>query len=111
MLTVLKSKKGVNDVSIMWGIVIIFVLIGAIIPFVNDAFNTDENEFNNAQFDQNIDDETDFTSISATTILSSIASMFFFTFGNLPFWLDAIFIVVRVMLGVLIYRQIRSGGG
>lgn len=111
MKKLLESKKGINDVSLMWGIILIFVLIGALIPYVNNSFNTSENEFNVNQFDDQIDDETDFTALSATKILLSIASMFFWTFGTLPFWLDAIFLVMRVMLGLLIYRQVRSGGG
>lgn len=111
MLKLIKSKRGVNDVSLMWGIVLVFVLIGIVMPYINDSFGSSENEFNTGQFDDNIDDETDFTSLSATKILLSVASMFFWTFGSLPFWLDGIFIVARVMLGLLIYRQVRSGGG
>jgi hypothetical protein len=37
--------------------------------------------------------------------------MFVWTFGALPLFLELFFLIIRIILGILIYRQIRSGAG
>jgi hypothetical protein len=56
------------------------------------------------------DKETD-EEVSGLDVLSSVGLMFFWTFGALPMFLDLFFVIMRVMLVIVIYRQIRSGAG
>ncbi len=111
MLKLIKSKQAVSDVTLMWTIILIFFMLGILLPFVNSGFAQTSQDFNTGDLETGLDDETNFTKVSSITILSSIGKMFFWTFGTLPFWLDGIFVVFRAMLALLIYRQIRSGGG
>lgn len=107
----LRSKRGVNDVVIMWTIAFLFIMLGVLLPYVTSAFNDTTTTINTDDLSSGIDDETDLTSVTALTLVKSVAGMFFWTFGALPVWLDAILLVFRVTLGLLIYRQVRSGGG
>ncbi len=111
MKKLIKSKKGINDVTLITTIVLIFIMLGILLPFINQSFSQAETSFDVNALESSLDDETNFTKIKSVTILSSIGKMFVWTFGNLPFWLDGIFVVFRLMLALLIYRQIRSGAG
>ena len=96
-----------SDTNLIMGIVLVFVLLGTALPFVNDAFNVTSVEFSAG----GIEDDISGADVSATDVFFSIFAMFFWTFGSLPFWLDAIFIVFRIMLAWLIVRVIRGVGG
>ena len=89
-------------------IIIIFVIIGGILPFVREEFEGDSTDTGINIEDElggSIDSES---SISAFTVLGSILSMFFWTFGALPFWLDTIFLAVRIILVLLIAMIVRG---
>lgn len=101
----------VNDVSLIWGIVSVFILVGFITPYVNDAFGRNDPIYNIDQTGNELEIETSKTNLNTFQLLKSISLMFFWTFGALPFWLDTIFFIMRIMLGLLVYRQVRSGGG
>lgn len=100
-----------NDVVIIWTITFIFLMLGVLLPYVTSAFGDTTTTINTDDLASGIDEETDLTSVTALTLVKSVAGMFFWTFGALPFWLDAILLVFRISLGLLIYRQVRSGGG
>jgi len=108
------SRKGqVNDVSILAGLVFVFFLLGGLLPFILTGFSSQTNVYGleglAAGTGQSLDSQV--SQVSASNVIISIATMFFWTFGLLPFWLDIIFEVFRIMFYVLLYRQIRSGGG
>jgi len=102
----------VNDMSIAYGIIIVFILIGISLPFINTAFghpSTSTNiEIVNSETGEALATES---SLSIFSIFFSVSKMFFWTFGDLPFWLDAIFISVRLLLGLIIARNVWIGGG
>ena len=93
-LKLFKQKRGVNDISIAWGIITIFILIGVLMPYINDAFDTDTGVPNIGGLEENVgEDAENVSTLNAFTILFSVLKMFFWTFGDLPFWLDSIFII------------------
>jgi len=107
-----------NDVGIIAGIVIVFMMIGASLPFINESFseaypvNTTSNDYDaiyEAEDPDNLNVATG--TISMFSVVISIFSMFFWTFGALPIWLDLFFVFLRILLALLVYRLIRSGGG
>ncbi len=110
-----KSKKAFNDVSIIAIILFIFIGTGIILTFVNDEFNLDGTNFNTDGVANQLVDSglTDVSSIGVGGIIKSIGKVFFWTFGDLPFWLDAIFLVLRIILLVILIRNFTPflGGG
>ncbi|KKN07612.1 hypothetical protein LCGC14_1065190 [marine sediment metagenome] len=111
-MKLLKSKRAVNDISIATGIILVFVLLGVLLPFVNDAFDVEGSDINTQSLETNVGEEIEnINSIGAFTVLLSVLKMFFWTFGDLPFWLDAIFLVFRIMLALIIARNVWIGGG
>lgn len=103
----------VNDVILITTIFATFLLLGAVLPFINQEFaepsinqsvNTNE-IISSAQ----VVAQTD--SISSWEVITSMTKIFFFTFGDLPYLLDVLLFIPRIIFALLIYRQVRSGGG
>ena len=110
-----KGKKGFNDAYIVGIIIIIFFGVGLLIPFVNQEFGTTSGTFNvnnvgNELVNQQV---TEVTEVRAFDVLKSIGKMFFWTFGDIPFWLDAIFLVLRIVLLFILIKNFTPfiGGG
>ena len=95
---------------IITSIMFLFIAVGIFLPIVNEAVGNADSTLNDANFDDEIDTD-DLTVASAWNIFLSVLSMFFWTFGALPFWLDAIFMILRVTLVMTIARNIWIGGG
>jgi len=104
------NKKGVNDISIAGFIILLFVVIGTLLPYINAEYGGEVNTIDTDIID--VDDVSKVSGqVSVTGILGSIAKMFFWTFGELPFWLDMFFIVFRIILLAIIGRNLWFGGG
>ena len=76
-----------------------FILLGWVLPYVNSEFDTNLTENNPTYLSDDVESE-DFEGwgiISAPQVIGSIFSMFFWTFGALPAWIDMIFIIFRVI--------------
>lgn len=103
----------VNDISIITGIILIFLTLGAIMPYINDSFSITSEEINIEKFEDDIAvDIEDESRISAFTVIFSIFKMFFWTFGSIPFWFDlTIMLTLRIILILTIARNIWIGGG
>jgi len=116
-----------NDITILGGIMLFFIVVGAIVPLVNATFESDDQPRQDIyNFTGNVsevakdlsDNSIDPTwlnptgSLNALTVLTSILSMFFWTFGAIPFWLDlVIFLPLRLIFVSIIARNIWIGGG
>lgn len=117
-----------GDVLYIVSIFTVFVALGTLLPFINSEFGEDsETDY---QFDEigdglttdSVEGDSDsvlnLIGIGSSTekvgildILWSIAKVLTFTAGDIPFLLDLLLMIPRVILGLLIYRQIRSGSG
>ncbi len=111
-----------NDVSIITGIIAVFILTGVFLPIVSDGFNVVIESNDVAGFTNSISnasiamgEKTAFEAVVGSLgffdIAKSILLMFIWTFGALPVWLDLIFVIFRIILIILVIRLIRSGGG
>ena len=103
----------VNDISIIAVIITVFVLLGVLLPFINnDLTGVAGSNLSATGLQDNVGEEVENVStISAFSVALSILKMFFWTFGTLPFWLDAIFVIFRILLAFIIARNIWIGGG
>ena len=101
----------VNDVSIMWGIVTVFVMLGVLLPYVNADLRVDGTQIQTGNLQSEVgDDVRSASTINIFTVLFSVVSMFFWSFGQIPFFLEcAFFIPARIMLAVIIARNVWIG--
>ena len=107
-----RNKKGLNDMSIIAVIISIFILIGITIPYINSEFGQSISTPNVDTLEGDVgDDMVDSGTVTIFSVLFSVGKMFFWTFGSLPFWLDAIFVIFRIILALIIARNIWIGGG
>jgi hypothetical protein len=109
----LNRKAGLNDITIMGTLIAIFFFIGVLLPYVTNDLESDRDI--NADVDDFISDVDEkgegASSLNAFQILLSIGKMFIWTFGDLPFWLDMIFVFFRIIFWVTLARNIWIGGG
>ncbi len=113
------NKKAINDISII--AIILFILFGTaiIIPFINSAVGTSADTFDTDKYETDIrgkgeDIKGRITDISALGVFVNVLKLAFFDFGNtlkLPFWVDAIYTILTVILVLTIARNIWVGGG
>ena len=97
-----------NDMTYLLFYITFFVLIGVLVPLINDEFNTDYTEN-----DPNIIGEDDLNESSLTfwKVLLNFFSFAFWTFG-LPTWLNlTFFLILRIHLILIVARNIWVGGG
>lgn len=100
-----------NDVLYITVIFSFFLLVGAVLPYINSAFEQDANTINTNDVTGDIEEALENNDVSGWTVLLSMTKIFFFTFGDIPLLLDLILFIPRTIFAVLVYRQIRSGGG
>ncbi len=110
-----KSKRGINDISIIAIILSIFLVTSIMITFVNAEFGTGADTFDNDAFESNVKNDADsVNAISAFTVLVTALKLAVFDFGNtlgLPFWLDIMYVILSIIFVLVIARNIWIGGG
>ena len=110
-----------NDITILYGIIILFVAVGALLPGFQKEFGqevgqdwrSDTDNIHNEQV-SGIQDDTGWLGVapSVFSVIKSIASMFIWTFGGLPWWLDLfLFVPLRLIAFGIVARNIWIGGG
>ena len=109
MLKLINSKRGVNDSSLMWGLLLIMLGIGLVMPSINASFGTSVGEFDASGLQKNFDADGSETNVNSLSHIESIARVFFWKFEGIPFWLNGILISMSVMLGFLVFKTVRSG--
>ena len=113
-LYILRSKKAANDVTLIWTIITIFIVLGATIPIIEGYFSDVTTTYNTEGVEVDIGQKIPELSANPLSIIEfgkSILAMFFWAFN--VHWMINLFILMpmRVILYILLYRQIRSGGG
>lgn len=116
MIKILKSKKGINDVVMIWTIIVILFSLGIFVPFIDDYFSGVSTDYNPDDVAQEVgvglpQTDTDETNVNALEVMASIIAMFFWGF-NIHWIINLVLLEpMRIILYILIYRLIRSGGG
>jgi len=110
-----------NDITIIMGVVFVFVGLGFIMPYIHEDFNTGETiDSDLVSLETKLQDDYDYivtsddivAPITIWHLIWSVLKMFVWTFGSFPIWIDAlIFLPMRIMFFVTIARNIHIGGG
>ncbi len=105
------NKKAQTDTILLWTIVSIFVLLGAILPFIHEDFGQPVTQLESGLVKdasaQNIEAST--SSVTVLGVIVSIFTIFFWTFGNIPAIIDlVVFVPMRIMFLVLLFRNLRG---
>jgi hypothetical protein len=102
-------KKAQTDIGIIVAVVAMFILIGAFLPYIRQDFDDhSQGNYSVSQFSANLAVEGRGTIATALTTIWSITSMFFWTFGNLPFFVDLLMMIPRVFLMIAIISRLRG---
>lgn len=95
--------------AILYTIITIFVLLGAVLPFVHAEFDQAQTELNTQGLADRTGQEYSESTIVILSVITSIFTMFFWTFGNIPAIIDlVIFIPMRLTLLAILYDKIRG---
>lgn len=101
-----------SDTDILTGIVIFFVTLGVLLPFIHEAFDETISNVNTegVEFASGQGLSTD--NVGLLDIAVSIFTMFFWTFGSIPIVIDLIlFVPIRIIFAILLFKLIRGVGG
>ena len=106
-----KYIRIMSDTTIMLGFLFFFVLLGVILPFANAAFFQSDNTVNADGVEFAAGENVSTDSVGILDIIISIFTIFFWTFGAIPVIIDLIlFVPLRIIFVVLLYRNIRGVG-
>ena len=105
----------VNDVSMAIGIIIIFIALGAVMPYIYEANGSTYTGNTAGTLGEDVaSGATSATKIGLGSSLISIGKMFIWSFGAIPIWFEIIiFLPMRIMLIIIIIRNfpvIGAGG-
>lgn len=101
-----------SDTVVLTTIVILFVVLGAVLPFVHAGFDQTETNLNTEGIEFASGQGFTTNQIGILDIVVSIFTMFFWTFGSIPIIIDVVFFVpLRIMFVVLLYKLVRGVGG
>ncbi len=98
----------VTDTVAFVSITTIFVLLGVMLPFINDTFGSTIGNTDVEGFKDDLGQAADNPLDAFFTVTTSVLKMFFWTFGALPFWIDAFFTMFRIILFVIIVKWVRG---
>lgn len=90
-----------SNAGFIYLIISIFIFLGVITPYINAEFGSDT-QIDASDFEDTISQGD----VSATDVALSIFSMFFWTFGALPWYIDMVLLVFRIMLAYLIWEAV-----
>jgi hypothetical protein len=102
-----------NDTTIIATFVFFFVVLGGILPFVQSAFDEDTitTDVNKTRISLEEDIE-ELDSVNFLEVFFSIVTMFLWTFGGVPWFIDlAFFEPIRIVFYFILARYVRGGGG
>jgi hypothetical protein len=95
------------DTEIFIGIIVMFIAIGALLPFIQDAFSQDVQDYDLEGLSDSVGEDPG--NVSVLEIFGSIGLMFFWTFGSIPVLLDLLlFLPLRVVMVYLGIRMLRG---
>lgn len=96
-----------TETHIALSIVTFFVLLGIILPITQKGIGESASSYDAESLVSDIN-EGQATTTSAWQIIKSVFSMFFWTFGALPTLIDAIFLILRIYLGISLAKMLRG---
>ena len=101
-----------NDMTILGGIIFILIFSSVIATYINSEFNAGLPENNIDNLESDISTKAHENELNAWTVFGDIIAMFFWSFGNLPIWLDlVIYLPLRIIMYFIIIRNVWVGGG
>jgi len=84
--------------AILGILITIFLLSGVLVPYINEEYgieNTDNYSVATGEMEEA-------SVLSMGSITLSILSMFFWTFGAIPFWLESIYLIFRIVFWFIV---------
>ncbi len=101
-----------SDTSLLLTIIIFFVSLGVILPFLHADFNQGGTTFDEEGIETASGQSFSTEDVTILGIVVSIFTMFFWTFGNIPVVIDVIlFVPIRIIFAILLFKLVRGVGG
>jgi len=104
-----------NDVTILGGIIVTMLIVAFLIPFIQSEFGQTITEIDTDQLEgidaEDIEDMNPVSWSAPFSIGKSLFNMFIWSYSFFPIWLILLHQSVKIILVILIYRLVRSGGG
>ncbi len=100
---------GESDTAILWTIITIFVILGTVLPFIHQDFAQPQTDLDSKGIEFAGGQEVKASSVTILSVIISIFTMFFWSFGNIPTVPEIIiFVPMRIIFLVVLYRNLRG---
>ena len=91
---------------VLFAIMSIFVIIGAILPFIQAEIESGSSIYSTDDINEDIN-KASASAVSVWNVLFSVAKMFLWTFGDLPVVIDTIiFLPMRITVYIILLEKI-----
>lgn len=115
MKKIIRSKRGINDISILAIIFSIFLLTAILVPFINSSFGSNIDSFDVDSFETGIKQEvSNVNVITAFSVLVNVLKLALFDWDGtlgIPFFLSIVYTLLAILFILIIARNIWVGGG
>lgn len=91
-------------------ILIIYISAAIFLPYIQNAFTLPATEQDIDSLTNEFKDNTATDLVSLSGIFINILGLAFIGFADIPFWLDAFFTLLAVIILILLYRAVRGIG-
>ncbi len=79
------------------------MVVAVLLPFVQDAFGAPSSSVDVNDLENDVTQGVNIDGgVAFLDILSSVGKMFFWFFSDLPFWLNAFFVLLRIVMIIAI---------
>lgn len=93
------------DYIILSGIALVFIAAGIFVPIINAEYGLTDAE----DYDSPLDGEEPESVFGLADYVFSIASMFFWSFGALPIWVEMFFLLFRFVFWFMVVEVLWIG--
>lgn len=109
-----KSKKGFNDMYMLFILILILFGSALVIPTLSSAAGESYANYNRDNITSEVKDKSQSTTTSTFGVIGTLFKLGFWDFGDtlhLPAWLDLFYSMLTLIILVILARNIWIGGG
>lgn len=92
-----------DEITWLFVIILSLLILGVVMPVINTSFGTGPVIKNDTDIQDSVNDfDSSHSTLTMGRVLWSMISMLFWSFGEVPFWLDITIIMALRLVAVLI---------
>jgi len=101
-----------SDTSIFFGMLVFFIGLGVLMPFITAEFSDTVTEADSSGVEFEVSQQLNTNEVTVLGVMGSVITIFFWSFAPIPIVVELLLLEpLRILFYWLFYRQIRGVGG